>query len=107
MIVVNINYVPGYEVVKVLGLVEANMIQAKNIGKDILSGFKHIVGGHLGEYEKMMTESRASAKQEVIDKAEKMGADAIINIRYSSSAIMQGAAEVLCYGTAVQLKKVE
>ena len=107
MIVVNINYVPGYEVVEALGLVEANMIQAKHLGKDIVSGFKHIVGGHLSEYEEMMTESRASAKPEVIDKAEQLGADAIINLKYWSSAVMQGAAEILCYGTAVKLKKVE
>jgi uncharacterized protein YbjQ (UPF0145 family) len=107
MIIVNIDYVPGYEIKNVVGVIEANTIQAKHLGKDILSGFKHIVGGHLGEYEEMMTESRASAKQEIIEKAEQLGADAIINLRYSTSAIMQGAAEVLCYGTAVQLEKIE
>ena len=106
MITVNINYIPGYEITETLGLVEANAIQSKHIGKDILSGFKNLVGGHLSEYEQMMTESRAGAKQEIINKAEKLGADAIINIRYSSSSIMQGAAEILCYGTAVKIKKI-
>ncbi len=106
MITLSINYVPGYEITEALGLVEANTIQSKHIGKDILSGFKTLVGGHLNEYEQMMTESRAGAKQEIIKKAENLGADAIINIRYSSSSIMQGAAEILCYGTAVKIKKI-
>jgi len=106
MLTLNISYVPGYEVTEALGIVEANTIQAKHLGKDILSGFKTLVGGHLEEYEQMMTESRAGAKQEIMKKAEALGADAIINIRYSSSSVMQGAAEVLCYGTAVKIKKI-
>lgn len=107
MIIVNIDYIPGYEITEIVGVVEANTIQAKHLGKDILSGFRTLVGGHLKEYEEMLEESRESAKQGVINKADNLGADGIINLRYSTSAVMQGAAEILCYATAVKLRKKE
>lgn len=106
MIIVNTEHIPGYEITNVLGVVEANTIQAKHLGKDIMSGLRTLVGGHLKEYEEMMSESRESAKLDIIHQAESLGGDAIINLRYSTSAIMQGAAEILCYGTVVKIKKI-
>ena len=103
MIVVNVDKIPGKEF-EVLGLVEGNMVQTKHIGKDILAGFKTIIGGELKGYTEMMNEAREIATQRMVKKAEELGADAIVNIRYSTSAIVQNAAEVLAYGTAVKLK---
>ena len=79
-----------------------NMIQTKNIGRDITQGFKTLVGGELSAYNEMMNEARALATKRMCAEAEDLGADAIVNIRYSSSAVMQGAAEVIAYGTAVR-----
>lgn len=105
MKIVNMSFVPGYDIYESLGLIEANTIQAKHIGQDILSGLRQLVGGHLSEYEDMMLKARESAKADLIKQAQELGADAIINVRYSTSAIMQGAAEILIYGTAVKIKK--
>lgn len=85
-----------------LGLVKGSTIQSKNIGRDITQGFKTLVGGELKAYTEMMNEARELATRRMIEEAEKFGADAIVNIRYASSAIMQGAAEVIAYGTAVK-----
>lgn len=101
MILVNINYLPGKEF-EVLGMVKGGSIRAKHLGKDITSMFKHMVGGELVSYTEMMNESRALATKRMVEEAEKMGADAVLNIRYSSAAVMQGAAEVFVYGTAVK-----
>jgi uncharacterized protein YbjQ (UPF0145 family) len=85
-----------------LGLVKGSTIQSKHVGKDILQGFKTLVGGELKAYNEMMNEARALATKRMIMEAEALGADAIVNIRYTSSAVMQGAAEVIAYGTAVK-----
>ncbi len=85
-----------------LGLVKGATIQSKNIGKDILSGLKTIVGGELVSYTEMMSEARDVATKRMLEEASKMGADAIVAVRYASSAVMQGAAEVMAYGTAVK-----
>ena len=85
-----------------LGLVKGSTIQFKNIGKDITQSFKTIVGGELKAYNEMMNEARALATKRMVMEAEERGADAIVNIRYASSAVMQGAAEVIAYGTAVR-----
>ncbi len=103
MILVNIDYIPGKEL-EVLGLVKGAMIQSKHIGKDIGSAFKSIVGGELEAYSEMINESRSIATQRMAKEAQSLGADAVICIRYSSSTVMQGAAEVLAYGTAVKFK---
>lgn len=87
---------------KVLGLVRGSTIQTKNIGRDITQSFKTIVGGELGSYTKMMDEARDLATQRMEQQAQQLGADAIVSVRYSSSSIMQGAAEVMVYGTAVK-----
>lgn len=103
MILVNTDYITGKEL-EMLGLVKGSTIQSKNIGRDLTQSFKTIVGGELGAYTEMMNEARALATKRMAAEAEQLGADAIVNIRYASSAIMQGAAEVIAYGTAVKFK---
>ena len=103
MILVNTDYITGREF-DMLGLVKGSTIQSKNIGRDITQGFKAIVGGELKAYTDMMNEARALATKRMVAEAEQMGADAVINIRYASAAVMQGAAEVMAYGTAVKFK---
>ena len=103
MILVNTDYISGKEL-EMLGLVQGSTIQSKDIGKDILQGFKTLVGGELTGYTEMMNEARAMATKRMVGMAEAMGADAVVNIRYASSAVMQGAAEVIAYGTAVKFK---
>ncbi|MCM1227384.1 MAG: YbjQ family protein [Clostridium sp.] len=101
MILVNTDYIAGKNL-EMLGLVQGSTIQSKHIGKDIMQSFKTIVGGELKEYNKMMMEARDLATYRMIQEAESLKADAIVNIRYSSSEITQGAAEVMAYGTAVK-----
>ena len=101
MILVNTDYISGKEL-EMLSLVKGSTIQSKHVGKDIIQGFKTLVGGELKEYNEMMNEARALATKRMVAEAEALGADAVINIRYASSAIMQGAAEVIAYGTAVK-----
>ena len=101
MILVNTDYITGKEL-EMLGLVRGSTIQSKNIGKDIAQIFKTIVGGELKAYTEMMNEARAVATERMVAEAEGMGADAVVNIRYASSSVMQGAAEVIAYGTAVR-----
>ena len=103
MIITTTDNIPGknYEI---LGIVQGNTIQTKNIGRDIGAGLKTIVGGELQGYNEMMNEARALATKRMVQEAEALGADAIVNIRYASSAVMQGAAEVIAYGTAVKYR---
>ncbi len=101
MILVNTDYISGKEL-EMLGLVKGSTIQSKNVGKDITQGFKTLVGGELKTYTEMMNEARALATKRMVEEAEKLGADAVVNIRYVSAAVMQGAAEVMAYGTAVK-----
>ena len=101
MILVNTDYISGKEL-ETLSLVKGSTIQSKHIGKDIAQSFKTLVGGELRSYNDMMNEARAIATKRMVAEAETLGADAIVNIRYASSAIMQGAAEVIAYGTAVK-----
>ena len=103
MILVNTEYINGKEL-EMLGLVKGSTIQSKNIGRDITQSFKTIVGGELKAYTDMMNEARDLATKRMIAEAERLSADAIVNIRYSSSSVMQGAAEVMAYGTAVKFK---
>ena len=101
MILVNTDSISGKEL-ETLCLVKGSTIQSKHIGKDILQGFKTLVGGELKAYNDMMNDARAIATKRMVAEAETMGADAVVNIRYASSAVMQGAAEVIVYGTAVR-----
>ncbi|MDA3810767.1 MAG: YbjQ family protein [Spirochaetaceae bacterium] len=103
MIIVNTDFISGKEL-ETLGLVKGSIVQSKNIGRDLLSSFKTIVGGELKSYSDMLNEARAIATKRMVAEAEALGADGVINIRYSSSSVMQGAAEVIIYGTAVKFK---
>ena len=100
MILVNTDYITGKEL-NMLGLVKGSTIQCKHIGKDIGSSFKNLVGGEMKSYTEMMDESRRIATERMVKEAEALGADAVVNVRYATSAIVQGAAEVIVYGTAV------
>lgn len=102
MILVNIDHIPGKEI-EAIGLVKGSSIRTKNMFRDIGAGLKTLIGGEMKGYVKMMDEARQLATKRMVDDAEKVGADAVINIRYSTSAIMAGAAEILAYGTAVKL----
>ena len=101
MILVNTDYISGKEL-ETLSLVKGSTIQSKHLGKDIMQSFKTLVGGELKSYNEMMNEARAIATKRMVAEAEALGADAVINIRYASAAVMQGAAEVIVYGTAVK-----
>ncbi|HIU26275.1 MAG TPA: YbjQ family protein [Candidatus Copromorpha excrementigallinarum] len=103
MQVVTINYIPGKEI-EALGLVKGNVVQSKNIGKDIMAGFKTIAGGEIKSYTEMLAEARQIATSRMVKEAEAMGADAVISARFASSSIMDGTAEIIAYGTAVKLK---
>lgn len=103
MKLLNINYIPGKEI-EPLDVVKGTIVLTKNLGKDFMAGMKTLVGGELTGYTEMLNEARQVATKRMVDEAEKLGADAIINVRYGSSSLMQGAAEVIVYGTAVKIK---
>ena len=103
MILVNTDYISGKEL-EMLGMVKGSTIQSKNVGRDITQSFKTLVGGELKAYNEMMNDARALATKRMVEEAEALGADAVVNIRYASAAVMQGAAEVMVYGTAVKFK---
>ena len=103
MVLVNIDYIPGKEF-EVLGMAKGTVVQSKNFGKDFIAGMKTLVGGEITGYTEMLNEARQIAVKRMVDEAEALGADAVVNIRYGSSAVMQGAAEVIAYGTAVRFK---
>ena len=103
MILSNIEYVPGREI-EVLGLVKGTIVQSKNFGKDFMAGMKTLVGGEIKGYTEMLIEARQLATKRMVDEAEALGADAVINVRFGSASVMQGAAEVIAYGTAVRYK---
>lgn len=104
MILVNTDYIQNREIIETLGLVRGSTVQTKNIGKDILAGLKGLVGGEINEYTEMMEKARKIAIDKMLIDAENIGAHAIVNIRFSTSSIMEGASEILAYGTAVKLK---
>lgn len=96
----------GYEIVETLGMVMGNVVYSKHIGKDIAAAFKTLAGGEIKSYTELLTEARNIALRRMMAEAEKLGADAVIGVRFGSSSIMQSAAEVLAYGTAVKLRKL-
>ena len=103
MLLVNTDYIPGKDF-EVLGLVKGTVVQSKNFGKDFMAGMKTLVGGEIVGYTEMLVEARQIATKRMVDEATALGADAVVNIRFGSSAVMQGAAEVICYGTAVRYR---
>jgi len=104
MIVVTTNTITGKKIVKTVGLVRGNTIRARNIGKDILAGLKQIVGGEIEGYTKLLAEAREQAVDRMIADAERFGANAIVEVRFSTSEVMNNAAEILAYGTAVVIE---
>ena len=103
MLVVNTELIPGFEIEKVLGLVQGNTIRAKHVGRDIAASLKNLVGGELKGYTELLTEARRQSVERMIAQAEQLGADAVINVRFTTSAVTAGAAELYAYGTAVSL----
>lgn len=104
MILTNIETVPGKTITRHLGLVQGSTVRAKHAGKDILAGLKNIVGGELTAYTELLNESRAEATSRMVEQAKAKGANAILNVRYSTSSITMGAAELFAYGTAVVIE---
>jgi len=104
MIVVTTDKIEGKEIVEVLGLVMGSTIGAKHIGKDLMASVRHLVGGEIKEYSEMLREARKEAIKRMVEEAEKLGANAAINVRFTTSMVMSGAAEILAYGTAVKVR---
>ena len=104
MILSNTESIPGREIVEFYGVVTGNTVRAKHVGRDIMAGLKNIVGGELGGYTELLADSREEATSRMIKQAESMGANAVVNVRYATSSISQGAAELFAYGTAVRVR---
>lgn len=98
--------IPDHQVVEILGIVTGNVVQSKNIGRDIMAGLKSLFGGEIRGYTEMLTEARDIAMKRLSDSANQQGADAVVGIRFTTSAIMDGACEIMAFGTAVKLKKL-
>ena len=99
----NVETIPGKKIVKYFGLVSGSTVRAKHVGRDIMAGLKNIVGGELKGYTELLQESRDQATQRMLDQAKQMGANAVVNVRFATSAVSQGAAELYVYGTAVEV----
>ena len=106
MFVVNTETVTGYELVEIKGMVQGNTVRAKHVGRDIAAGLKNLVGGELKGYTELLTESRRQAVERMMAQAQELGANAIVNVRFATSAITAGASEMLAYGTAVVVKPI-
>lgn len=103
MIITTTETIPNKQIVEILGISRGSTVRARHAGRDILAGFKNFVGGEISDYTKLMADSREEAMQRMIEDAKKLNADAIVNIRFTTSTISQGAAEIMAYGTAVKL----
>jgi uncharacterized protein YbjQ (UPF0145 family) len=103
MIVVNTETIPGYQIVEVKGLVQGSTVRAKHVGRDIAAGLKNLVGGELKGYTELLVESRREATERMLAQARELGANAVVNVRFATSSVTAGAAELYAYGTAVVL----
>ena len=103
MILSTTDSIPGKEISEILGIARGSTVRARNVGRDIFAGLKNIIGGEISEYTQLQAESREQALQRLVEDAERLGADAVVNIRLTTAMIMQGTAEILAYGTAVKL----
>lgn len=101
MMIVTSNEIPGKRIVKTLGMVRGNTIRARHVGRDIMAALRNVIGGEVTDYTKMLAEAREQALDRMIEEASKIGANAVISLRFATSMVMQGAAELLAYGTAV------
>lgn len=104
MIITTTETIPNKEIIETLGIARGSTVRARNVGRDIFAGLKNIVGGEISEYTKLQAQSREEAIQRMTADANALGADAIVNVRFATSVIMQGASEILAYGTAVKIK---
>ncbi len=104
MIITTTESIPEKEIAQILGIARGSTVRARNVGRDIFAGLKNLIGGEIEEYTKLQAESREQAIQRMVEDANRLGADAIINVRLTTAMIMQGTAEILAYGTAVKLK---
>ena len=104
MIVVTTETVPGRDIAEVLDIVQGSTVRTRGVGRDIVAGLRTIVGGEVHEYAELLTTARAEALNRMVAEAEKLGADAVVQVRYNTADVMQGTAELLAYGTAVRLK---
>lgn len=104
MIITTTEGIAGREISETVGMVRGSTVRARNIGRDIFAGIKNIIGGEISEYTKLLADSREQAMQRMIQDAERAGANAIVGVRFTTSAVMQGSSEILAYGTAVKLK---
>lgn len=104
MIITTTENIPNKEIDEILGICRGSTVRARNVGRDIFAGLKNIVGGEISEYTKLQAESREQAMERMINDAQSLGADAVVNVRLTTAMIMQGTAEILAYGTAVKLK---
>ncbi|NOY22710.1 MAG: YbjQ family protein [Acidobacteria bacterium] len=104
MIIVTTDFIPGKEIEKVLGMARGNTVRARAVGKDIMAVLRNVIGGEVTEYTKMIAESREQALDRMIENAKEMGANAVLNVRFGTSMVMKGAAEILAYGTAVVIR---
>lgn len=103
MIITTIETIPNKQITESLGIARGSTVRARNIGRDIFAGLKNIIGGEIEEYTKLQAQSREQALQRMVKDAERLGADAIVNVRLTTSMVMQGASEILAYGTAVKI----
>ena len=106
LILSNTETIPGRQIVEFYGVVTGNTVRAKHVGRDIMAGLKNIVGGELKGYTELLQDSRREATERMIEQAQSMGANAVVNVRYATSSISQGAAELFAYGTAVRISQV-
>ncbi len=104
MLLTNVESVPGKQIVEHYGLVQGSTIRAKHFGRDMMASFKNIVGGELKGYTELLVEARKEAMSRMVAQAQELGANAVVNVRFSTSSVAQGAAEILCYGTAVKVQ---
>lgn len=107
MIIVTTPDLPGRRITRPLGLVRGNTIRARHLGRDIMAVFRNVAGGEIREYTKMLAEAREQAIDRMVDEARALGADAVVALRFQTAEVMSGAAEMLCYGTAVELEPAE
>lgn len=105
MIVVNTETIPGYTITEIKGLVQGNTIRAKHVGRDFMAGLKNLVGGELTQYTELLTESRRESMQRMLAQAQSLGANAVVNVRFTTSSVAAGAAELYAYGTAVVVSR--
>jgi len=104
MIITTTEKIPGKEITEIVGVARGNTVRARNVGRDIFAGLKNLIGGEISEYTNLQASAREEAMTRMVEDAEELGADAVVNVRITTSMIMQGMSEILAYGTAVKLK---